>query len=469
MRNFSGVEVRKFTPNIGAPSQMRRSDAQLFFVPAGIAHPHAAELAKISEIIDTHPRMAELVTQDLLRGLSNPETGARGLTGDQVLRILLVKQMNQFSYEELEFHLADSVTYRSFCRLPALEKTPKRATLAENLKKLRSKTVEKINRRVVRHAAKLGVETGEKVRTDATVSETNIHKPTDSSLLYDGVRVLTRLLWRAAEEFSYRQWSDHTKRAKRGSLAVLNAKGAEEREPAYRDLLKVARMCAGYVDPAVAHLKRVPRSNREAALALADELEQKALLVWGVIRQTEQRVLRGESVPSDQKIVSIFEPHTDIIVKDRRDTHYGHKVYLSAGPSGIITDCFIAEGNPADSDMAIPMLRRHARIMGRIPEQAAFDGGFASRENLERGKALGIKDLAFSKRRGIEISEMARSNRVYRLLRDFRAGIEGLISFLKRAFGLRRCTWRGAESFGTYVMGSVLAANALTLARHLLL
>jgi IS5 family transposase len=446
---------------------MRKSDAQLFFVPAGIAHPHAAELAKISEIIDANPRMAELVTQDLLRGLANPETGARGLTGDQVLRILLVKQMNQFSYEELEFHLADSVTYRSFCRLPALEPTPKRATLAENLKKVRSKTVAKINRRLVRHAVKLGVETGEKVRTDATVSETNIHKPTDSSLLYDGVRALTRLLRRAGEEFLYWKWSDHTKRAKRGSLAVLNAKGAEEREPAYRDLLKVARMCAGYVDPAVTHLKR-RRSDRSAALALAEELEQMTLLVWGVIRQTEQRVLNGESVPSDQKIVSIFEPHTDIIVKDRRDTYYGHKVYLSAGASSLITDCVIAEGNPADSDMAIPMLRRHGRIVGKVPEQAAFDGSFASRENLERGKALGIKDLAFSKRRGIEISEMARSNRVYRLLRDFRAGIEGLISFLKRAFGLRRCTWRGAESFGTYVMGSVLAANALTLARHLL-
>ena len=447
---------------------MRKSDAQLFFVPAGIAHPHAAELAKISEILDSNPRIAELVTQDLLRGLSNPETGARGLTGDQVLRILLVKQMNEFSYDELEFHLADSVTYRSFCRLPALEPTPKRATLAENLKKVRHKTAQKINHRVIRRAAELGVETGEKARTDATVSETNIHKPTDSSLLYDGVRVLTRLLGRAGKEFAYWKWSDHTKRAKRGSLAVLNAKGAEEREPAYRDLLKVTRMCASYVDPAVAYLKDVQRSNHSVALALAEELEQTALLVWGVILQTEQRVLKGESVPSDQKIVSIFEPHTDIIVKDRRDTHYGHKVYLSAGASGLITDCVIVEGNPADSDMTIPMLRRHARIMGKVPEQAVFDGCFGSRENLERGKALGVKDLAFSKGRGLKITEMARSDRVYRLLRDFRAGIEGIISVLKRAFGLRRCTWRGAESYGTYIMTSVLAANLVTLARHLL-
>lgn len=447
---------------------MRKPDAQLSFVPAGIVHPHAAELAKISEILDTNPRMAELVTQDLLRGLCNPETGARGLTGDQVMRILLVKQMNEFSYEELEFHLADSVTYRSFCRLPALEPTPKRATLAENLKKLRAKTMEKVNHRLVRHAGKVGVESGAKLRTDATVSQTNIHKPTDSSLLYDSVRVLSRLLGGARKEFSFQRWTDHTKRAKRGSLAVLNAKGAEAREPAYRELLKVTRMCVAYVEPAVTHLKQVQGAKCRAALLLAEELDRTALLVWGVIHQTEERVLDGKSVPSEQKIVSIFEPHTDIIVKDGRDTHYGHKVYLSAGASGIITDCVITEGNPADSDMTLPMLRRHARIVGRVPEQAAFDGCFASRENLERGKALGIKDLAFSKRRGIEVSEMTRSDRAYRLLRDFRAGIEGLISFLKRAFGLRRCTWRGAESFGTYIMGSVIAANALTLARHLL-
>lgn len=447
---------------------MRTTTAQLPLLPAQINHPHAVELAKISEILDANPRIARLVTQDLLRGLRNPETGARGLTGDQVVRILLVKQMNQFSYEELEFHLADSVTYRGFCRLPALEPTPKRATLAENLKKLRTKTMEKINRRMVRHAVELGVETGEKCRTDATVAQTNIHKPTDSSLLYDGVRVISRLLGQVRNDFAYGQWSDHTKRAKRRSLAVLNARGAEERESAYRDLLKVARMCSGYVEPAVAHLSRVRGPNRSAALCLAEELDQAVLLMWGITHQTEQRVLHGESVPSDQKIVSMFEPHTDIIVKDRRDTHYGHKVYLSAGASSLITDCVIAEGNPADSDMAIPMLRRHARIVGKVPEQAAFDGGFASRENLECGKKLGIKDLAFSKRRGIKVSEMTRSDRAYRMLRDFRAGIEGLISFLKRSFGLRRCTWRGAESFGTYVMGSVLAANALTIARHLL-
>ena len=128
----------------------------------------------------------------------------------------------------------------------------------------------------------------------------------------------------------------------------------------------------------------------------------------------------------------------------------------------------VADGNPADTTMTVPLLERQNLILGVVPRQAAFDGGFASKENLRDAKALGVADVAFSKKRGLKVSEMTRSSWVYRRLRNFRAGIEGLISFLKRAFGLNRCTWRGAESFTSYVLASVLAANFLTLARHLL-
>ncbi len=187
-----------------------------------------------------------------------------------------------------------------------------------------------------------------------------------------------------------------------------------------------------------------------------------------MIDQTRRRVLEGEQVPASEKLVSLFEPHTDIIVKDRRDTLYGHKVFVTAGASGLILDCVVEAGNPADATMALPMLERQDALYGRPPRQAAMDGGFASKENLKDAKALGVEDMCFQKKRGLKVSEMTRSSWVYKRLRDFRAGIEGLISFLKRAFGLDRCTWRGAESFATYVQASVLAANLLTLARHLL-
>lgn len=446
---------------------MRRQD-QLTLTRSPIDHPHAAELEKISEILCANPRMASLAAQDLVRSVRKPHTGARGLTGDQVLRALIVKQMTGFSYAELGFHLADSVTYRAFCGFGPLDPTPSRSALAENIKKIRPKTLEKINRRLVRYAVGQGVEKGRRVRVDATVTETNIHAPTDASLLFDGVRVMTRLLASAQRLCGFERWSDHTKRAKRRMLGIQNTGDAARRTNAYVDLLKVAHKCAGCAASAVSELHTVQGQQRCAAITLADELDETLSRVWRVMDQTERRVLRGESVPSEEKIVSIFESHTDIIVKDRRDTLYGHKIFLSAGESGLITDCVIADGNPADTNFAVPMLRRQTRILGRIPEQAAFDGGFASKDNLAASKALGIRDVAFSKKRGLEISGMTRSTWVYKCLRNFRAGIEGLISFLKRAFGLDRCTWKGAESFASYVMASVIAGNLLTLARHLI-
>ena len=171
-------------------------------------------------------------------------------------------------------------------------------------------------------------------------------------------------------------------------------------------------------------------------------------------------------VPSREKVVSIFESHTDIIVKSRREVEYGHKVCLTTGKSSMILDCMILEGNPADSTLATEMIRRHREIFDVVPLAVAFDGGFASKDNLVEAKAMGVGAVAFSKRRGIEIREMVPESWVYKRLRDFRAGIEGCISYLKRCFGWTRSSWEGFASFKSYVWGSILSANLLILARH---
>ncbi len=202
---------------------------------------------------------------------------------------------------------------------------------------------------------------------------------------------------------------------------------------------------------------------------MATELEHYIDLAWKVVSQTERRILRGESVPACEKIVSIFEPHTDIIRKDRRDTHYGHKVTLSGGQSGMILDWVVEDGNPADTTLLIRMLDRLEAIYGSYPLQVAIDGGFASMENLRLAKQKpGVVDVSFAKKRGLAVEDMATSRRVYKTLRDFRAGIEGIISFLKRVFGLRRCTWRSLPSFAGSVGASIVSANLLILARHLM-
>jgi IS5 family transposase len=164
-------------------------------------------------------------------------------------------------------------------------------------------------------------------------------------------------------------------------------------------------------------------------------------------------------------VVSFFEDHTDIIVKKRRETEFGHKIFLTGGVSTMILDCLILRGNPADSEQYIPVLERLKESQGRMPRQVSADGGFASKDNLAYAKGNGVKDAVFAKKRGLSVLDMAKSTWVYKVLRNFRAGIEAGISTLKRAFGLDRCTWKGWEGFGRYVWSSIVSYNLLVLAR----
>jgi len=200
-------------------------------------------------------------------------------------------------------------------------------------------------------------------------------------------------------------------------------------------------------------------------MCLALDLKEFAELTAKVINQTERRVLHDQKVPATEKVLSLFEPHTDIIVKDRRDTFYGHKVCLTGGASNLILDCVIAEGNPPDTSLTETMLDRQNDLYGRYPLKAALDGGFASKANLAVAKSKHIKDVCFAKKRGLKETDMCRSHYVYTRLRRFRAGIEAGISWLKRSFGLNRCTWKGWQSFKSYVWATIVSANFLTIAR----
>jgi IS5 family transposase len=348
------------------------------------------------------------------------------------------------------------------------ERTPKKSSLQRDLKRVRSETLEAINRRLVHYAREHDIERGRKARMDCTVQETNIQAPSDSSLLFDGVRKLTDVL-EAARELASIGFSDHRKRAKRRAIEILNAANDEQRFPLYRDLLKVTENTVNYARQALPVLETATaRSIGEAARlqGLCFDLQHYGKLVWRVIEQTRRRVMHGESVPATDKVVSIFEEHTDIIVKDRRDTYYGHKLCLTTGASGLVLDCKVLEGNPPDSKLAVDMVQRQSDIYGRPPRQISMDGGFASKSNLAEIKELGVQDVAFSKRRGLAIADMVKSDWVYRRLKRFRAGIESNISLLKRCFGLGRCTWRSLRSFKAYTWASLVAHNLLLLARH---
>jgi transposase, IS5 family len=444
----------------------KKSKKQMPLMPEASDHPQAVELENISRILDANPTICDLAMQDLSEvGQKANRSGARGMTADQVVRAAIVKQMLNFTYKELAFHIVDSNSLRRFMRIGIADKGFKKSVLNKNVKALSPQTWEAINAQLVQYADDEKIEKGRQVRIDCTVVESNIHEPTDSSLLWDSVRVLTRLLYRAKEDFGLRiSFQDHTRRAKRRLLGIMNSRSKKVRKSKYTDLIKVTNKSIGYAQRAIEAIDKVA-SISHGLVALRLDLNQYSQLATRVVDQTQRRVLLGEDVPASDKVVSLFETHSDIIVKDRRDTFFGHKVCLTGGASNLIVDCLIVDGNPADSSLTVDMLDRQKELYGRYPLKVALDGGFASKDNLNKAKEKQIKDVCFAKKRGLEVEDMCRSQWVYDRLRRFRAGIESGISWVKRCFGMTRCTWKGLRSFKSYVWASIVSANLLTLAR----
>ena len=447
---------------------MRRvvPDFDLFVCP-DLPHEHARELRSIDKILCENPTFAHLVWEDLQSPRKHRLRGRPGLSAEQVLRMVILKQMKGFGYEELAFHVADSRTYLNFCRFTHPLEVPKKSAIHDAIRRISGDTWHQINDALLQYAQRKGVEDGQKVRIDPTVVEANIHHPLDNSLLFDSVRVLCQILQRARKGFGV-HFRNQLRSAKRCHMAALNAKRQEQRLIPYKKLLAITRRCVRSAEAAIPSLRQEQGPFTQLARSLAEELDHYLPHVRRVISQTERRVLRGESVPAEEKLVSIFETHTDIIRKDNRDTYYGHKLTLTGGASALVLDWVLEEGNPADSTLFLRMLDRQKDRYGQYPRQTTADGGMASKNNLKEAKERGVQDVVFAKKASLRVPDMASSTWVYRQLRNFRAGIEGVISFLKRVFGLDRCTWKGATSFASYVGASVVSANLLLLARHLL-
>ena len=439
--------------------QERTVQATIFEVFA--QHEIGCELKAISQWLDGQLPLVSLVAGDLRRqGVR--ETGRRGLPAETVLRCALLKQQRQLSYEELAFHLEDSASFRAFARLP-LRWSPKKSVLHQTISAICASTWEAVNRALLVSAQQNKLESGATVRIDSTVSAALMHSPSDSTLLWDAVRVMTRLL-RRAEALPGApavRWRDRRRLAKKRARAIDYGRAKANKRTLYRELIAAAQATRAELQAAAEGLAElVGMAERWRA-----GVDHYLPLIARIIAQSERRVLKGEAVPASEKLVSLFEPHADIIVKGGRDVQYGHKLNLATGKSGLILDVVVEAGNPADAERFLPMLDRQIARCGAPPRQTAADGGYASRDNLKQAKARGVQDVAFHKKCGIAVADMVKSPWVYRRLRNFRAGIEAGISCFKRAYGAARCTWRGLDHFNAYVWSAVVAHNLVLFAR----
>jgi len=414
-------------------------------------------LACIDGWLNQHPVLLDWVNDDLYPE-HKPTQGRIGMSCEQILRCALVMQYRQCSYRELVFILADSLCFQHFTRIDPL-KVPGKSVLQANISCIRPQTWERMNQHFVRNMMVSGFETGDRLRIDSTVTDSHILLPADSRLLYDAIRLMARWLKRTKDKTGV-VYVNHCRRAKRLSFAIHSANNKELRRKCYKILLNdvdATRNCLAETLKVlkIQGLETVWVTRIEALLPLVEQ----------VMSQATRRVMQGERVPAGEKVVSLFEAHTDIIKKGGREVQYGHKINLTSGRRGLIYDVVIERGNPADRIKLLPMLKRHKEIYGRLPVDVAADGGYASKDNLIEAKSMGITHVAFHKRVNLSIEEMTGDTWLYRELRNFRAGIEAGISYLKRCFGLKRIYWKGWEHFKASVYLSIFTHNLIRWAR----
>ena len=424
-------------------------------------HELGQQLKSISDWIDGNPELIDIVGSDLI-GSDLQATGCIGYSAESILRFALLKQIRELSYNELAFYLEDSQTFSSFARL-GCKSSPSKSSLQGLVSQISDESWQQINRLIVAKAKVLGIEKGRQVRVDSSVTETHIHAPSDSSLLEDSVRVMVRLLEQCRRLHGKKvSFSDHQRSVKKAAREIQYSRGQEKKKRLYQKLLKQVEKTRGYMLNAYCIMNGL---GDDISQKWCQEAQHYEALIDKVVSQTKRRVFKGEKVPVEDKVVSLFEEHTDIIRKGGRDTLYGHKWHLVTGQSGLVTDLYMPRGNSSDMASLVPIIDRHKEQFGKVPRQLAADGCYASQRNLSEAKEAGVKDVAFQKKKGLTIEKMAKSRWVYKKLINFRAGIEANIGNLKDNFGLRRCNWKGWEKFKAYIWSSVVAYNLSLIAR----
>jgi transposase, IS5 family len=453
------------------------SFADVEFMKQGIfLAPH---LQAISNFLDQHEAMIEKVRGDLQRGLKNPATGRSGLTPSQVLRSLILMRVKDWDYRELRERIADGYTLRSFTDFLS-QPVPKHDAFNRAFNRLTPETLQAVNEFVVKAAVDLGLEDGKKLRVDSTVVQTDIHHPTDNTLLWDTVRVITRLVGQLdqAVRRGLKGFRNRTRAARR-RMQEIQRMTAKQRQPQqtkkYRKLIEITEQVVESARAVLRQTQKARGNNEKDDLIIPQirqEIDQYCQLGDWVLGQARRRVLEGEQVPDADKVYSIFEPHTDLIKRGKVQTpvEFGHKVFLAESAQGLITQYEVLDGNPSDEDHVAPSLKHHRELFGHPPNLYGTDRGFYSETNVKACKKGGVKVVSIPQRGGQKTSQRAAFEKspAFKQGQRFRAGIEGRISVLFRGRGMKRCRAEGRERFELLVGAAVLTNNLMRIAALLM-
>ena len=433
-------------------------------------------LAQLDTLLDDDD-FYQRVRADLATRRARTTTRGRHATPVEViLRLLVVKRLSGWSYAEVEQFVADSLVLRQFCRV-YLQSVPDDTTLIRWANLIGPDTVAALNDRAVALAQEQRVTRGRKLRIDGTVVETTIRYPTESKTLGDGVRVLSRLLRRAKKvlgdgaalgQAAFRTRNRSVRRVTQQLHRVARRKG----EPAAEDLKQAYAKLIGIARGSRRQAARVAAALRDRATGqgqrLVEHLEHFLPLVDQAIAQAERRVLHGEMVPAADKLLSLFEPHTQAIRRHKpgKLTEFGRKVLLDEVDGGIVSHYAILNDVGLEHPHFVASLDAHQARFGHPPDLVAGDRGLYSPENEERARTRGVKRIVLPKvGRASRERQQHERQRWFRRGFRFRAGAEGRIHVLKRDYGLGRCRAHGEAGFGRWVGWGILTHNLAQIAK----
>lgn len=432
-------------------------------------------LKAISDFLDQHEKMIEEVRGDLERGLKNPTTGRNGLTPSQVLRSLILMRVKDWDYRELRERINDGYTLRSFTDFRS-QRVPKHHAFNRAFNRLTPETLQAVNELVVQAAVDLGLEDGKQLRVDTTVVQTDIHHPTDNTLLWDTVRVITRLVGRLdrAVRRGVKGFCNRARAARRRMQEIQRmtpTQRQQQQTKKYRQLIEITEQVVESARGVVQQTRKARGKNEIDDVLIPQirqEIDHYCQLGECVMGQARRRVLEGERVPDADKLYSIFEPHTDLIKRGKVQTplEFGHKVFLAESAQGLITQYKVLQGNPSDEEHVQPSLQHHRKIFGHAPDLYGTDRGFYSEDNVHACKQNGVKVVSIPQRGGQKTSRRRawEKSAKFKKGQRFRAGIEGRISVLFRGRGMKRCRAEGRERFELFVAAAVLTNNLMRIA-----
>ena len=423
------------------------------------------EFALIDTILEKNPSLIEMAAPDVNACNKDSNLGRDDMPSvEQIVRLAIYKRMKNLAYRQLEFAQTDSRICEHFTKInPAAPYSFQ--VLQKYISNITEGTLSRLMYELNRIAIEEGIEDLAKFREDSTVVETNIHYPTNNSIVWDCIRESLRLLEHLKKETKTLDYQNYWKQGKKAYYKINVSKTSEERVELFRKQLELFTKCINQVSNIVK--KKLEYAGNIKVMGIFMALEQLIPLMNQVYKMTRDKEILGKRVPNDQKIFSIYELHTDIIVKGNRDCKFGHKVDIGTGASNLILTCAVPRGNPNDAELFPHTIDTMKKEYGEAPESVSTDGGYASKKNQEYAIDAGIKNVVFSKiTKGMK--NIVESPAVEKALIQWRSGAESVISNLKRGFDLVRCNWKGWAHFQRRVYWSIIAYNIRVMTGHML-